>query len=416
MKKNKNLIKIAFVSFGLFTTSGALGQTKKEDDEQYKVEVHTKEERQAMKKLRKENLSLIERTVNSPDSLKVKRNMRLLPLPVIFSSPEVGLALGANLQGYWHHNRDLRNQQSTAMATAIYTIYGQYSFRSMWDMSMGQDNWRLRGQANYSYFPLNYYGIGDEKNDPEQAKEYISQTYAQFWAEGLRRISDGWFVGASIDYANLFDAYSTDEDGDRLEDPTESIFYGAPGSEGYQVLGLGPRLIYDSRDNIRFPANGSYFEVSSSYYFGDMNFANVTLDLRKYWQLKPGHYFAAQTYLNGNFGDVPYDKMPGFGQTFGTSLSVGRGFYPGRYRDKNLYYTQVEYRYPIYGSIRGVVFGGMGNVTDEFTDPNFSTMKFNYGAGLRVPFDKKGKVYLRADVAASPNEPVGFYLRMGEAF
>lgn len=399
---------ICLVSFAQF-------ELKQVDSIKY---VTPKEHYDSLKTLQKK-YTFKERMLSLPDSVKIKRNFKTLPLPVIYSSTEVGLAVGANVQSYWHFRRNLRNQQSSARMTAVYTLYDQYTIKGFWDFSMGEDMWRVRGQANYSHFPLKYFGIGPEKNDEEEIAEFVSQDFMKITSDGMRRLSSTLFVGMQATYTTLLDAFVMEDETFDYSGKTEDFFLdNSPGAEGYSLFGFGPKIVLDSRDNTKYAYTGSYFELSSNFFFGEKeyNYTNVIIDYRKYWTLKEGHHFAAMGYMNMNFGDIPYKEMPGFGQDFNDALSVGRGYYQGRYIDKNLLYAQAEYRFPLFGKFRGVGFAGLGNVTDKMSDFQFDSMKFNFGAGIRIPFDEAGRVYMRADFATAPNEGLAFQLKFSEAF
>ena len=97
-----------------------------------------------------------------------------------------------------------------------------------------------------------------------------------------------------------------------------------------------------------------------------------------------------------------------------------RGYYSGRFRDRNQLATQVEYRMlplPFNFTKRwgAAVFGGTGTVFNSFN--TFSTKNFVWsgGAGLRFLIFPKKDIFTRLDVAFT-KEGKGFYIFIGEAF
>jgi len=96
-----------------------------------------------------------------------------------------------------------------------------------------------------------------------------------------------------------------------------------------------------------------------------------------------------------------------------------RGYYTGRYRDRNLIAGQAELRYRIWQRFGVVGFLGTGEVANK----SFSAaaLKPDYGGGLRYFFDIEKGLSLRADYGigekpAGESRESGFYLALGEAF
>lgn len=413
LKQERIFLSLKIVAFiALLAASSTL------DAQEWKKYVTPPEDIDAVKEARKENLSFIERFLFAPDSLKVYKNVKTLPLPVITSSIETGFVYGVNLQSYWHFNRDLRNTTSSARFTVANTTNQQFFLRSFWNLSMDQDQWRVAGEANYNRFPMKYFGVGNNFNDEKVITEFIDQDYMIVKTDLMRRVSEKIFVGLDMRYTGLFDVNIMKDETEEYSGKTENyLFDEVLGNDGYNVFGIGPKFVRDTRDQTTMPYSGSLLELYSLFYGGTYKFTKVSIDYRKYIDLRwDNHYLAIMGTANLNYGDVPYKELPGIGQNLSDNLSVGRGYYSGRYIDNNLYYTQAEYRYPLFRSIRGVAFVGAGDVFDSADDIAISKMKVSYGVGLRVPFDKASRVYLRIDYAMSPHEKPGFYLNVGEAF
>jgi hypothetical protein len=97
-----------------------------------------------------------------------------------------------------------------------------------------------------------------------------------------------------------------------------------------------------------------------------------------------------------------------------------RGYYFGRYRDKNQLAAQAEYRFlpiPFRFSKRigAAVFAGTGTVFDKTSNISLSNIKLTGGAGLRLLLFPKKDIWTRFDYAVT-REGGGFYLLIGEAF
>jgi outer membrane translocation and assembly module TamA len=96
-----------------------------------------------------------------------------------------------------------------------------------------------------------------------------------------------------------------------------------------------------------------------------------------------------------------------------------RGYYNGRYRDRNLIAGQTELRYRLNNRIGIVGFLGTGEVAHASFSIN--ALKPDYGGGLRYFFDTEKGLSIRVDYGIG-QKPVGearesgFYIGLGQAF
>jgi hypothetical protein len=93
-----------------------------------------------------------------------------------------------------------------------------------------------------------------------------------------------------------------------------------------------------------------------------------------------------------------------------------RGYYFGRYRDKNLSSLQFEYRTNLLWKFGLATFGGVSSVYPGLTSVAKITIRPNFGVGLRFLVDKKENTSLRFDYAVGSNDQSGFYVSFGESF
>lgn len=92
-----------------------------------------------------------------------------------------------------------------------------------------------------------------------------------------------------------------------------------------------------------------------------------------------------------------------------------RGYYEGRYRDKQFIGGQAEYRMPIWWRFGAAAFAGLGDVAPAIQEFRLSSFKPSYGLGLRFMVNPKEKVNIRLDYAWG-QQTSGFYLEITEAF
>ena len=84
-----------------------------------------------------------------------------------------------------------------------------------------------------------------------------------------------------------------------------------------------------------------------------------------------------------------------------------RGYFFGRFRDKNLSTLQTEIRSPSLWRFGLAAIGGISTLYDNFS--NFSKQFWpNYGAGLRFLIDRKENINLRLDYVLGAHDNSGF--------
>ena len=93
-----------------------------------------------------------------------------------------------------------------------------------------------------------------------------------------------------------------------------------------------------------------------------------------------------------------------------------RGYYLGRYRDKNMITFQTEYRFPVGWRFGGVCFLGFGDVANKIADFSPAEFKYSFGLGLRFMFDKQEKINARLDFGYTKDGDLGVYAMVVEAF
>jgi hypothetical protein len=136
-------------------------------------------------------------------------------------------------------------------------------------------------------------------------------------------------------------------------------------------------------------------------------FGRGALDARTYLSPAPGHVLALGARADAATGATPFTLLPGIG---GSKLL--RGYIDGRWRDRATLVGRAEWRFPIAGRFRGVVFGGAGAVGPSFAA--LGPARAAGGAGLRFRLTESG-ANLRGDVAYGADGVQVYFLTL-EAF
>ena len=92
-----------------------------------------------------------------------------------------------------------------------------------------------------------------------------------------------------------------------------------------------------------------------------------------------------------------------------------RGYFFGRYRDRDYFAFQAEYRQYFWRRFGFVAFAGFGDVARDLTALSLYRLKPTYGFGLRFLFNEDEKINLRADIGFG-KDTNGVYFGIEEAF
>ena len=340
------------------------------------------------------------------------RAASIIPLPVLNSAPETGIEFGGSILYSFYTDTIHRDTHvSNAFAFATITTKGQNRFGLSTSRWLSQNLYHYSASLGYINFPSDFYGIGNATHLADAERIGEKRVKLNFGAEKLvtKDIYVGFVVGA-LTYRS-----SSEE--------TNGIFETDPliqNREGGDNLFIGPSFIFDSRDNNTYTNTG--FQLLSSYAFYKGIFGNNGYD-GGLFAIEMMQYNRLSKKLNLAF-DVDDTNLIGTQEPFYLLPALGsdelmRGYYNGRYRDKNYVACQAELRYRITQRVGLNFFGGTGTVFhDVFT---FNELKPNYGGGLRYFFDVEKGLDVRMDYAFGeqrPGEPrqSGFYIGLGEAF
>lgn len=328
--------------------------------------------------------------------------------PTIAVAPETGLEIGISTLYLYQAKGDSNNRISEVTVFSFYTLLNQYGIWLENALYGDKDKWFLLGRTRFQRFPLLYYGIG-----PNTVKDYpatIDANYLIFRQRIMGKVAPNLFFGPELDYQNLFRTAVKHNEADPVrEQPL--------GSQGSANLGLGGALVYDNRHNILNVRKGYFAELGLLNYTKRLGstykFLGINTDLRSYHPVNKRDVLAMQ--VTGNFftGDVPFNQMALMG-----GETIMRGYYYGRYRDKNMIAAQAEYRMlPFSFSKRfgATFFAATAAVAPSIGSFRSNDFKLSGGAGLRYLLFPKKDIFVRFDVGVT-REGVGVYFFTGEAF
>ncbi len=326
----------------------------------------------------------------------------MLPLPVIFYTPETRWAGGgAALHAY---RASAARRPVTTAVSLIYTQNRQTMIDASTDAYISGGQYHVSGRVGYARFPSEFYGIGN--TTPDTASEDFTPRTLLLEGIAERRVAPALYLGMGADFSRVR----------MLEvEPGRALATGTiPGSRGSVVAGLGGLVTYDSRDNTIAAHSGSYGRLFVRRYGefmgSDFDFTRADLDLRRFQTLGGDHVIALQGVWSATSGNLPFNRMPELG-----GQNVLRGFYQGRYRDRQMMAAQAEYRTPSWRRLGFAAFAGAGEVAPGLDGFTLSGIHTAAGAGLRVILNRQERMALRLDYGVGGGNSA-VYITVGEAF
>ncbi|ABV85648.1 BamA/TamA family outer membrane protein [Shewanella pealeana] len=330
-------------------------------------------------------------------------------LPGPFYNPEMDLGVGISAVGLYQYDPDDEvSQLSSLVINGLASTNGALGVAVANKTFINQDQQRFYLNAEVFDAPDVFYGVGYDTNHQEGNRVEFNQRIISINPMLLQRMSPTSFVGIGFDFSyadaskiNLLDSdVDSDVDIGILDESSRSV-------------GLNLLLNHDSRDNVLNPQSGRILEIDATFYrqyLGSKTDFDVYNALySEYMQTGRGEDILAWQ-VRGRFtsGDVPWDQLSKAG---GGDLL--RGYTSGRYRDKQMLMTQVEYRLNLPGRHGMVFWGGAGVIADDVSEFDANKILPNGGVGYR--FEVKPRVNLRLDMAFGDGDS-GFYFNVNEAF
>ncbi len=334
---------------------------------------------------------------------------QFLVYPTLAYAPETSWEIGLSSLYVYYAKRDTANRLSEINGFTFFTLENQYGLWFDHAIYSDQNDWFFLGRIRLQSFPLKYYGIGMD-SDPEYLA-LVDANQILIKERVLRKIRKNLFAGIEMDFQRLGSV-----DFRRAEaSPDFNLPRGSAGSTNF---GIGAGIVYDNRHNVLNVRDGLFSELAYLRFspaFSTFGFHTVISDTRIFRPIGKNNVLAAQLLGQFNSGDVPFNQLALMG-----GESIMRGYYTGRFRDKNQIASQVEMRFlplPLGFTERigAAVFGGVATVFPDFSNLNLNKIVWSAGGGLRFLLFPKKDIYTRLDYALTA-EGSGFYLFIGEAF
>ena len=345
----------------------------------------------------------IDKIINDTNDLSAPKFMNY---PTLAFSPETNWEIGLSSLFIYSAKKNLKNRLSEIKAFTFYTLEKQYGIWLDHALYTDKNKWFLLGRARYQSFPLLFYGIGSETSSDYLAVIYGKFSY--FKERVLREVVPNLYTGLELDIQIL----------NKVSYKNIKNSFNKPiGGNGSANVGLGWGVVFNNIHNILNPRKGIFSEWAFLNYSNnigsDYQLTTLLSDNRFYIPVKRNNVLAFQILGQFTKGNPPFNLLSLMG---GESLM--RGYYLGRFRDRHLLASQIEYRLlPFSFSKRwgASIFFAAGEVFNSDQKFKFNNLLPTAGAGLRFLLFPEKDIYSRIDYAIT-GEGSGIYFFIGEAF
>jgi hypothetical protein len=269
------------------------------------------------------------------------------------------------------------------------------------NQSFDHDRYRLTAILGGGQFAAKFYGIGPHSILADHPVDYRFNGEALALDGQMRVVPEhDWFVGLNIQQASSHITFEAPDIAAPLPPLTGQI----------RIAGLGPEVLYDSRDDNTFATHGEYALLRWVGYAGSWGnqptFSKGDLDLRLFRSLTPELVLALRGQFQTASDTTPFFALP--------SLNLP-GVSSDRYRDSRALATSAELRYaflPRWGLLAFLDAGRIGATTSALGS---APTVVSYGAGVRWQASADRRLYLSVDAAFGTAGNTVF-IQVGENF
>ena len=323
--------------------------------------------------------------------------------PTVIYAPETGFGVGGGLvRSVVIGDHDHEQRPSTVQVSGQVTQEQQVTVYTVGDLWTRHNLNHLTFEVTYSHYPQKFFGIGPTSPDVPEVWAPTLERVAMSWSHKLH---DNFYAG--LQGLGEHEIVSIKDTGILLSGVV-------PGQLGWNIVQLGGLAQLDTREPYYFPLKGNLALLSvwyaNSAYGSEFTYARATLDLRHYQPLGDGHVFATQLLADGVLGTIPFDRMPQIG-----GMTILRGLWDGRYRDRGVLALQTEYRTAAWHRFGATLFASTGTVGASLRDIAAANLLVAGGIGLRFSLTDDDRLNVRIDRGWSRGTS-GTYFTLGEAF
>ena len=298
-----------------------------------------------------------------------------------------------------------RREPSVVGAAGLITDNGTRGWAVGSDIYLKEARYEIEAVYARGNIDYNLYGSGFA-NGNAGLKLPLEQAGDLFFLEFLRRLVWDIYVGGRFVNGSSFITLKAN-DGNIPPIPPDVGLH-------TNLRALGFEVKRDSRLNRFYPTQGTLLDFTGDFFSQGLgskySFQSYKFTFNKYHSFGDKQVLAYNLFFCGTGGQPPF-----YGQCIYGTRSELRGYTAGRYLDRYMFATQLEYRLALPWRFGLVGFGGVGAVApraDRFRTDQFLPAG---GTGIRFLLSKEYHVNLRTDFAWGKDN-FTWIVSVGEAF
>lgn len=340
------------------------------------------------------------------DSNKQKPNKKIdfgfIPGPNYSATTGLGLGL-LGTATYSADHTDPTLPRSNASVYSNMTTAGFFMVGLRGNHIFPHESFQLDYKVNLSTFSTSYWGMGYANADNDDNETDYRRNRINAMARFMVKLAPNTYIGPFVNY-RVTQASDVNEDFSYLWQGQDKTIH---------TYTAGLSFTYDSRDFMLNASKGVFVQIDQTFTprcFGNgkYNFSTTEATFATYGKLWKGAILAGELHGQFNYGHIPWSQLA----TVGSNDRM-RGYYEGRYNDKNVIEGQVELRQHIKGRNGVVAWVALANAFPDFKNIAWRYTLPNAGVGYRWEFKKR--INIRVDYGFTRNGG-GFIFNINEAF
>lgn len=340
------------------------------------------------------------------DSNKQKPNKKIdfgfIPGPNYSATTGLGLGL-LGTATYSADRTDPTLPRSNASVYSNMTTAGFFMVGLRGNHIFPHESFQLDYKVNLSTFSTSYWGMGYANADNDDNETDYRRNRINAMARFMVKLAPNTYIGPFVNY-RVTQASDVNEDFSYLWQGQDKTIH---------TYTAGLSFTYDSRDFMLNASKGVFVQIDQTFTprcFGNgkYNFSTTEATFATYGKLWKGAILAGELHGQFNYGHIPWSQLA----TVGSNDRM-RGYYEGRYNDKNVIEGQLELRQHIKGRNGVVVWVALANAFPDFKNIAWRYTLPNAGVGYRWEFKKR--INIRVDYGFTRNGG-GFIFNINEAF
>ena len=340
------------------------------------------------------------------DSNKQKPNKKIdfgfIPGPNYSATTGFGLGL-LGTATYSADRTDPTLPRSNASVYSNMTTAGFFLVGLRGNHIFPHERFQLDYKVNLSTFSTSYWGMGYANADNDDNETDYRRNRINAMARFMVKLAPNTYIGPLVNY-RVTQARDVNQDFAYLWQGQDKTIH---------AYTAGISFTYDSRDFMLNASKGVFVQIDQTFTprcfgNGNHNFSTTEATFATYGKLWKGAILAGELHGQFNYGHTPWALLA----TVGSNDRM-RGYYEGRYNDKNVIEGQIELRQHIKGRNGVVAWVALANAFPDFNNIAWRRTLPNAGVGYRWEFKKR--INIRIDYGFT-RKGGGFIFNINEAF